>query len=224
MSDALGDLFSFWSDWFPTLFDGFVLSLEVTVVCIALGIPFGLLLALGVQSANKGLRGTSLAVVEFGRGTPALIMLQFAYFGLPSAGVTLSSFTAAGLALAWTTGAYTSEIIRAGLEAVPHGQREAATAIGLERGDALRYVVLPQGLRVALPALLGFSIEMLQATSLCFTIALPELVSQAYVVGSNTFRYMPIFVLAGLMFAAVCIPATIGVSMLERRLGRHAAA
>ena len=76
---------------------------------------------------------------------------------------------------------------------------------------------------MALPALLGFAIIMLQATSLCFTIALPEIVSQAYIVGSNTFRYMPIFFLAGIMFASVCIPATILVSLLERRLGRHAA-
>ena len=87
----------------------------------------------------------------------------------------------------------------------------------------LRYVILPQGLRVAVPALLGFAILMLQATSLCFTIALPEVVSQAYIVGSNTFRYMPIFLLTALLFAAVCIPATICVSVLERRLGRHEA-
>ena len=219
----MSDVLAFWGDWFPTLLDGFALSLEVTAVCLALGIPLGLLLALGVRSTRPAPRALTLVVVEVGRGTPALILLQFAYFGLPTAGVTLSSFTAAGLALAWCTGAYTSEIIRAGLEAVPFGQREAASAIGLDGLDAMRYVILPQGLRVALPALLGFSILMLQATSLCFTIALPELVSQAYVVGSNTFRYMPIFVLAGLMFAAVCIPATIGVSLLERRLGRHTA-
>ena len=106
---------------------------------------------------------------------------------------------------------------------MPHGQKEAAITIGLNRLDALRYVILPQGLRVSIPALLGFSIIMFQATSLCFTIALPEVVSQAYIVGSNTFRYLPIFFLTGLLFAAVCIPATIGVSYLERRLGRHAA-
>jgi polar amino acid transport system permease protein len=219
----MSDVLSFWGEWFPTLFDGFLLSLKVTAACLALGIPLGLALALGVQSKSAALRWLSLVVVEIGRGAPALILLQFAYFGLPSVGVTLSSFTSAALALAWCTGAYTSEIIRAGLEAVPFGQREAAIAIGLNRTDALRYVILPQGLRVAIPALLGFSIIMLQATSLCFTIALPELVSQAYIVGSNTFRYMPIFALAALMFAAVCIPATICVTLLERRLGRHAA-
>ena len=219
MSDVLG----FWGEWFPDLLGGFTISLEVTGACLVLGIPLGLLLALAVQSRNKALRWAALAVVEIGRGTPALILLQFAYFGLPTAGLTLTSFTAASLALAWCTGAYTSEIIRAGLEAVPAGQSEAAQVIGLGRIDALRYVILPQGLRVALPALLGFSIIMLQASSLCFTIALPEVVSQAYIVGSNTFNYLSIFLLAALMFAAVCIPATILVSLLERRLGRHAA-
>ena len=219
----MSDTLDFWGEWFPDLLAGFAISLEVTAACLLLGIPLGLLLALAVRSKSAVLRWAALAIVEIGRGTPALILLQFAYFGLPTAGVTLSSFTAASLALAWCTGAYTSEIIRAGLEAVPAGQQEAAEVIGLNRLDALRYVILPQGLRVAVPALLGFSIIMLQASSLCFTIALPEIVSQAYVVGSNTFRYLPVFLLAALMFAAVCIPATILVSLLERRLGRHVA-
>lgn len=217
------EILDFWGEWLPTLLDGFVLSLKVTGVSLLIGIPLGLALALGVQAKGRWQRWLSLAVVEIGRGTPALILLQFAYFGLPSAGLTLSSFAAASLALGWCTGAYTSEIIRAGLEAVPHGQREAAAVIGLSRVDALRYIILPQGLRVALPALLGFSIIMLQATSLCFTIALPEIVSQAYIVGSNTFRYLPIFLLVALLFGAVCIPATILVAFLEKRLARHTA-
>jgi polar amino acid transport system permease protein len=219
----MSDTLDFWGEWLPTLLSGLLVSLEVTAVCLALGIPLGLLLALGVQSKTKAVRIPSLFVVEIGRGTPALILLQFAYFGLPSAGLTLSSFASASFALAWCTGAYTSEIIRAGLQAVPHGQKEAAAAIGLTGGDALRFVVLPQGLRVSVPALFGFSILMLQASSLCFAIALPELVSQAYIIGSNTFRYMSILVLAGLLYAIICIPATIAVSALERRLGRHAA-
>lgn len=219
----MSDLLSFWGDWFPTLFDGFMISIEVTAVCLLFGLPLGIALALGVQSKSAVFRWISLVIVEIGRGTPALILLQFAYFGLPSVGLSLSAFASASFALAWCTGAYTSEIVRAGLEAVPHGQSEAAIAMGLNRTDTLRYVILPQGLRVAIPALLGFAIIMLQASSLCFTIALPEVVSQAYIVGSNTFRYMPVFFLAGLLFATVCIPATICVSLLERRLARHTA-
>lgn len=219
----MSDLLAFWGEWLPTLLDGLKLSVEVTIACLALGFPLGLVLALGVQSRRAPIRAIALIIVEIGRGAPALILLQFAYFGLPGAGLALSSFTSATLALAWTTGAYTSEIIRAGLDAVAHGQKEAAAAIGLSPMDALRYVVLPQGLRVSIPPLFSFAILMLQASSLCFAIALPELVSQAYVIGSNTFRYMPIFLLAGLLYAAICIPATIAVSVLERRLGRHAA-
>ena len=219
----MSDLLDFWRDSLPALLDGLRISVEVTFACLALGIPFGLLLALGVQSKSRPVRAIALVVIEIGRGAPALILLQFAYFGLPNAGLALSAFVSATLALAWTTGAYTSEIIRAGLDAVPHGQRDAAAAIGLSGLDALRYVILPQGLRVSVPPLFSFSILMLQASSLCFAIALPELVSQAYVIGSNTFRYMSILVLAGLLYAVICIPATIAVSALERRLGRHAA-
>jgi len=217
----MNDLLAFWGEWLPTLLDGLRLSIEVTIACLAFGIPLGLVLALGVQSKRRVVRAGALVVVEIGRGAPALILLQFAYFGLPNAGLSLSGFTSAILALGWSAGAYTSEIIRAGLDAVPFGQKEAAAAIGLSGLDALRYVILPQGLRVSVPPLFSFSILMLQASSLCFAIALPELVSQAYVVGSNTFRYMSIFVLAGLLYAAICIPATIAVSALERRLGRH---
>ena len=209
------------ADWVGELWLGFIISLRVTFFSLLFGLPFGLALALGVQAKLKAVRWASLAIVEVGRGAPALVLLQFIYFGLPSIKLPITSFMSAVVALGWCTGAYTSEIIRAGLDAVPFGQKEAAAAIGLSGLDAMRFVVLPQGLRVSLPPLFSFAILMLQASSLCFAIALPELVSQAYVIGSNTFRYMSIFVLAGLLYAAICIPATLVVSMLERRLARH---
>ncbi|MGO7018552.1 amino acid ABC transporter permease [Rhizobium leguminosarum] len=218
----MNDLFAFWLENLPTMLDGLKISLQVTGLALFVGIPLGLVLALGVQAKSTVTQMLSMAVVEIGRGAPALILLQFAYYGLPSTGISLSSFGAAAAALSWTTAAYTSEIIRAGLQAVPHGQKEAAVAVGFTHIDALRYVIVPQGLRVAAPALLGFAILMLQATSLCFAIALPELLSQAYMIGTSTFQYLPILLLAGLLYAAICIPATIAVASLERRLGRHA--
>jgi len=218
----MNDLLDFWAEHLPAMLDGLLVSVQVTGASLAIGVPLGLVLALMVQSKSKPPRAIALAVVEIGRGAPALILLQFTYFGLPNAGLSLDSFASAVIALSWCTGAYTSEIIRAGLEAVPHGQKEAAEAIGLSHADALRYVILPQALRVSVPALLGFAILMLQASSLCFAIALPELVSQAYLIGSTTFRYMPILFLAGLLYAAICIPATIAVGALERKLGAHA--
>jgi polar amino acid transport system permease protein len=215
------DVLQLWADSLPALIRGYWVSLQVTGVSLVLGIPLGLLLALCVQSRRRAVNIPALLVVEVGRGAPLLVLLQFVYFGLPTAGLTLSGFASATVAFAWCTGAYTSEIIRAGLEAVPHGQREASEALGLVRRDALRYVIVPQGLRVSIPALLGFSILMLQASSLCFAISLPELLSKAYQLGSSTFRYMPLLVLAAALYAAVCIPATLIVGVLERRMGRH---
>jgi polar amino acid transport system permease protein len=218
----MNSLLDQWKGWLPDLLDGYRLSLEVTGVSLAVGIPLGLVLALMVSARTRPVRTFALVFVEVGRGAPALILLQFCYFGLPSAGLTLTSFASACVALACCTGAYTSEMIRAGLDAVPYGQKEAAQVIGLDAFDALRFVIVPQGLRVALPSLLGFSILMLQATSLCYTIALPELVSRASNIGSSTFEYMPVLILAGLLFAVICVPSTFAVSALERRLGRHA--
>jgi polar amino acid transport system permease protein len=208
--------------WLPELLSGLSISLQVTALSLALGIPFGLLLALGVLAKGRVIRILALFLVEVGRGAPALVLLQFIYFGLPTTGLTLGSFSAAVIAFAWNTGAYTSEIIRASLQSIAHGQREAAVSIGLNRFDELRYVLLPQGLRVALPALLGFSMLIFQGTSLCFTIALPELISRAYEIGSTTFRYFPALLAAGVLYACISIPASLLVSHVEKRAGSHA--
>jgi polar amino acid transport system permease protein len=174
-----------------------------------------------MSARHKWVRVVAIIVVEVGRGTPALVMLQIVYFGLPSAGLTVGSFVAAVVALALTTGAYTSEILRAGLQAVPHGEVEAASALAMSNRDTLRFIVIPQGVRIAIPALLGFAILILQATALTFTIALPELLSRAYSIGSNTFRYLDVLLLAGLLYLLITLPAGWLTNWTERRMARH---
>lgn len=213
--------FNDWVDYFPDLLGGLGVSLQLTLVTLLIGLPAGLLLALGAGSRNKVLRMITITVIEIGRGTPALVVLQLFYFGLPSAGLTLTSFVAASLALAFTTAAYTSEILRGGLQAVPGGEVEAAHALGMARRDILRFVVIPQGVRIAIPPLMGFAIMVFQATSLAYTIAMPELMSQAYSIGSITFRYLSILTLAGLMYALITIPASSLSNFVEHRLARH---
>ncbi|WP_028216687.1 amino acid ABC transporter permease [Paraburkholderia oxyphila] len=219
----MNTLIGLWMQWLPTLSEGLLTSVKVTVLCMLIGVPLGLVFALAVSIQNRAVRTAAVVLVELGRGAPALILLQFFYFGLPSVHLTLSSFLSSVLALAWCTGAYTSEIIRAGLQAVPHGQREASYAIGLSEVDTLRLIVVPQGLRVSIPPLLGFAVIMLQTTSLCFTVALPELVTKAQQIGNETFLYMPVLLLAALMYTLICVPSTLLVSSLERRLSRHEA-
>lgn len=204
-------------NWLPNLLSGLRLSVTVTLASLGFGLPLGFVLSLAVMSKARLPRLIGLAVVEVGRGAPSLVLLLLAYFGLPNTGLTLTAFGASVLALSWTTGAYTSEIIRAGLQSVPEGQREAAMAIGMDRLDVMRFVVVPQGLRIAIPALLGFAILIFQTTSLCFAIALPELTSRAYAIGSNTFQYMPALVLAGMLYLVICIPATMIVHWVEAR-------
>jgi polar amino acid transport system permease protein len=215
------EILNLWAEWLPDLLAGLKVSVEVTVACLALGIPLGLVLAVCVGAPSRSLRYFAVLVIEIGRGAPALILLQFLYFGLPTTGLTLSSFASSVLALALNAGAYTSEIIRAGLQSVPFGQREAAFAIGLSSRDSFRLIILPQGLRVAIPPLLGYSLLMLQATSLCFTVALPELVSRANDIGSSTFRYMPVLILTGLLYACICVPSTLMIGRMERHFSRH---
>jgi len=215
------EILNLWAEWLPDLLAGLKVSVEVTVACLALGIPLGLVLAVCVGAPSRSLRYFAVLVIEIGRGAPALILLQFLYFGLPTTGLTLSSFASSVLALALNAGAYTSEIIRAGLQSVPFGQREAAFAIGLSSRDSFRLIILPQGLRVAIPPLLGYSLLLLQATSLSFTVALTQLVNRANDIGSSTFRYMPVLILTGLLYACICVPSTLMIGRMERHFSRH---
>jgi polar amino acid transport system permease protein len=218
---TLAVFFSTWPDEFPTMFQGLVTALELTGVSLVIGFPFGLLLAMMVMSPSRLLQAAGLLVVEIGRGAPLLILLELIYFGLPQAHLTLTQFTAAVVAFAWSTGAYSSEILRASLEAVPHGQREAAAAVGFSSFDASRLVVLPQAIRIAIPPLMSVAIQIFQATSLAFVIALPEVMSRAYETGSVTFEYLNVFLLAAALYASISLPASLMVGIVERRLGRH---
>jgi len=210
-----------WLNWLPQMLSGYWLSVQVAAVSLLAGIPLGLVFALAIRSTHKPIKIPLLVLAEVGRGAPLLILLQFMYFGLPSIKLTLTSMAASIAALTFCTAGYTSEIIRGALQAVPNGQWQASQSLGLTAWGSYRFIVIPQALRMALPALLGFSILILQATSLCFTIALPELLSTAYDIGSETFKYMSVLGLSGALYALVCIPAALLVSRLEQRLGQH---
>ena len=213
-------LASLWSDVEPLL-PGLLTSIKLTLASLAIGLPLGLVLAILVSARRRVISLPALAFVEVGRGAPVLIVLQRFYFGLPQVDITLSSFVAGAAGLGLTTAAYTSEIIRAGLQAVPGGQREASRALGMTHRDELRYIVIPQGIRIATPALLGFAILVFQGTSLCFTIAVPELLSKAYAEGSESFEYLQAIGLAAALYAVVALSAALAVRRLETRMGRH---
>ena len=156
-------------------------------------------------ASSKIVRHITIVFVELGRGIPLLVVLYVVYFGLPDAGLVLESFAAAVLAISINTGAYTSEIFRAGLLSVPRGHIEAAQSLGLNWRDEARYIVLPQAFRTVIPPLVSYSVIVFQATSLGYAIALPELLNSAYQIGSVTFEFLSVFALAGLIYAALSI-------------------
>ncbi|MCI1002997.1 ABC transporter permease subunit [Ochrobactrum sp. C6C9] len=208
-------------EWAPQLFAGLVVSLQLTGLALLMGLPLGLLLALLSMTKMRLPRYMAILLVEIGRGAPALVVLQMVYYGLPSAGINTSAFIAAAVALALTTAAYTSEILRAGLNAVPQREFEAGLALGMTNSDIMRFVVIPQGVLFAVPALMGFAILIFQASALAFTISVSELLARAYRVGAATYLYLDVLILAGLFYLVVTIPFGWLVAGTERRLGKH---
>lgn len=207
-------------EYLPRLGNGLVVSLQLTVVSVAFGYLIGLFFALGSSSKRKWIRWPAIGVVEIGRGIPALVVLYMVYFGLPSFGVLLENFAAASVALTFTVAAYSSEMIRAGVASVPSGQVEAAQALGFKSSTTFLRVVLPQGLRSSIPALMGLAIMSFQGTSLAYSISVNELMSQAYQVSTITFEYLAVYGVTGLIFAAIAVPATWMSVLVERRLAR----
>lgn len=205
------------NSWLPQLLEGLQVTLAVTGLSLLFGLPFGLLLALGMITPRRIVRYVSVGIVEFGRGVPLLMLLYLVYFGLPGIGITWSSFAVAVIVISFSTGAYTSEIFRAGLMSVPRGHIEAAQALGFSLVDESRFVVIPQAVRTVIGPIVSYSVIVFQATSLGYAISLPEMLNRAYQIGSVTFDFLGVFTLAGLMYAAVAIVVSRGVSAVERK-------
>jgi amine acid ABC transporter, permease protein, 3-TM region, His/Glu/Gln/Arg/opine family len=215
----VNDLMTQWGELFPDLLPGLLVTLQLTVLSLLLGLPLGVLLAVGAMAPSRVIRWPVIALVEVGRGAPALILLYLVYYGLPQMNILLASFPAAVLAIALTTGAYSSEVFRAGLQAVPRGQREASRALGLSAWNEFRLVVLPQAIRIVIPPLIGLSIIVFQGTSLAYAVSVPELLSRAYNAGTISFQFLPPLTLAGLMYAVVSLA---GIALLRVRRRRSA--
>ena len=216
----MSDLLTLWRGALPALLDGLGTGLAVTGLSLLVGLPLGLCLALGATGRQPWPRRACRLLAALGRGTPVLILLDGAKAGLTGPSPSYAPSLAAVLALGWWTAAQGSAILAAALAAVPRGQWEAAGAIGLGRRDTLRFVLLPQGLRLAAPALLGLAVLLLQATSLGLAVGLPDLLARALDFGGATSRVVPVLALAAMLYAAAGLPAWLLAAALERRATR----
>lgn len=203
-----------WISWLPAMLQGLLTALGVTVLALVIGLPIGALLGIGSAVSQRAVRTVCVVLVEAGRGIPALVFLLVVYYGLSRFGLNLTSFAAAAIAIGLTTAAYSSELFRAGFDAVPQGEREASRALGMRSFFTMWDVVVPQGMVIALPSLIGLAIQMFQATALAYQIALPELLSRAYSTGTQSFQYLSALSLAGVLYLIVTIP----LSYLSQRI------
>jgi aspartate/glutamate/glutamine transport system permease protein len=191
-----------------------LLTLAATLPTLALGTLVGMMRV--IPSRFGRILGT--IYVEFFRNIPLLIVLFFVYHGLPRAGLTFSAFNCALIAISVYTAAFVAEVVRAGIQAIHKGQLEAARSLGLSYIQMMRFVVLPQAFSITVPPLGNIFIAMLKNTSLASTIAVAELLYQAEVLDSRTFRTFEIFITVGILYLTLTLPLGALVNGLERRL------
>lgn len=201
----------------PLLLRGLGTTLWLCVIVIPLGLIGGLLAALATSSSRRWIRWPSIALVDFFRAIPPLVLLVLLYSGLPFAGIRLTPIQAVAIGFLLNTSSYYGEIYRAGIESVGRGQWEAARSTGLTWTQTLGYVVLPQAVRNVLPDLVSNTIEVVKLTSIASVVSFPELLYSAEMARSLTFNSSPV-VLAAALYLAILWPLVRLVSRLERRI------
>ena len=221
--------------------DGLAITILLTVVCMVIGIVLGVILAVMRLSANPLLSGSSWVYIWFFRGTPVLVQLlvwfnlAFLYpqisLGIPfgpswltaNANNLITPLAAAILGLGLNEGAYMSEIVRAGILSVEHGQGEAAQALGMTRGLTMRRIVLPQAMRVIIPPTGNETISMLKTSSLASVITVTELLYAVQLIYSVNFKTIPLLIVASIWYLIVTSVLTVGQYYVERHYARGSA-
>ena len=207
----------------PMLLDGLWLTLQLGAASIVAGLVLGLIVALLGLYAVKPVRLLMRLYIDIFRSIPLLVLLIIVYYALPFVGLRLSSFASAMAALTLVSGAYTAEIFRAGIQAIPRGQFEAAEALGLNQRQTMFDVILPQAVRIVIPPLTNNSINVIKDTALASVVAMPDLLKQATQAQALTANPSPL-IGAALIYIAFLWPLVMFVSYLERRYhgGRRA--
>jgi polar amino acid transport system permease protein len=200
----------------PDLLHGLLVTVEVALLASVVAAVLGLLWALVCRSRFVVVSLPVRSVLEFIRGTPLLVQIFFAYYVLPDYGLVLSAFIIGVLVLGVHYSTYAAEAYRAGIEAVPRGQWEAARALHLSPAHTWRAVIWPLALRRALPPLGSYLVAMYKETALLFTIGLPVLLAEAQIQGNAHFRLLEPLTIAGLLYMVISYPSSRLVRNLEK--------
>ncbi len=202
----------------PIIMIGLTVTLKAAAAGFAIALILGLVFALLRRSRVKLISWPTAVVVEFLRDTPLLVQLFFLYYVLPEFGIVLPAFLTGALALGLQYAAYTSEVYRGGMEAVHHGQWEAATALNLTRMQTYRDIIIPQAIPRIVPAMGNYLVAMIKETPVLSVVTVLEMMGLANMIGERTFEYLVPLTLVGLIFLLLTIICSAGLSRLQRAL------
>ncbi|MEC1640499.1 amino acid ABC transporter permease [Schinkia azotoformans] len=205
----------------PYIVKGIGVTIQIVAVSIALGFVLGIILSLFKISRIGILQWFGDAYTSVFRGTPLILQLFIIYYGLPQLiDYQISSFLAAVLAFGFNSGAYVSEIIRAGIEAVDKGQREAAMALGVPYGQMMKDIILPQAMKNILPALMNEFITLTKESALVSVIGVTDIMRRSYIVGGDHYSFLPPMLIAGVIYYIMVMGLTLLGKKFERRMKR----
>ncbi|MFP8962892.1 ectoine/hydroxyectoine ABC transporter permease subunit EhuD [Streptomyces nanhaiensis] len=208
------------ADFMPRFWDGVLVTLQALVLGSLLAFTLGLVWAVAQRSSRAWIRTPVTAVTEFIRNTPLLVQLFFLFYVVPEWGPAMSPLMTGVIGLGLHYSTYTAEVYRAGIDGVPEGQWEAATALSLPPVRTWTAVILPQAIRRVVPALGNYVIAMLKDSPLIAIIGAFEMLGEARAYGSETFRFLEPITVVGIAFIVIAYPASLLIRALERRLVR----
>ena len=194
--------FAEWSTW-RYLLKGFVGTLEVAAMAAAISLVLGILLMLGRISSNRLLAIVTRIIIDFFRGVPSLLLIYFFYLVIPQYGIRLPSFWMITLPVALAASGVLAEVFRAGVNAVPKGQTEAALSIGLTPGKTMRKIVLPQALRIVVPSLISQLVVVVKDTTVAYVVSYPDLMQNARVLISNHDSVVSMYLVAAVIYILI---------------------
>lgn len=210
--------FSFLTKYYMFFISGVKNTVLLAVFSVYLGVVFGVFLALMKISKNRIFNIISTSYIEFIRGTPLLVQLYIIYYGLPNIGINLPDFLAGIVALSVNSAAYVAEIIRAGIQAVDKGQREAARSLGMTHNMTMKYIIIPQAFKNILPALGNEFIVVIKESSIVSVIGIHELMYNADTVRGNTFQPFEPLIVVALIYFIITFTLSKLLGLAERRM------
>jgi polar amino acid transport system permease protein len=211
---SLNDMIGF----LPSLLQGAVITITVSLLAFSLAMVSGLAIGIARISRLAPLRGVAACYIQFIRGTPLLLQLFFIYYVLPYVGIVLTPFVSGAIGLTMNYAAYMAEVFRSGIQAIPKGQWEAGSSVGMSRSLLMRRIILPQAMRIIVPPIGNFFVSIFKDSALVSVITMRDLMFSGELLASATYKHFEIFTMVAVIYFLISYPAAKFVEWIEIKI------